>query len=521
MAAHRLLELMVDESEGSEESDSADEDYCPLSKKVDKGEEKAEHATKAKRSVRKRLTRKRFGGRSASSRQLKTRSDLKRGINPIRSDSNIDEERGFILSLPHEVLSTIFSIISSQVGVIPFLNKVSSVCRSWREVARSPLLWRTVVLQGDPTPSTDKALRWLADTHSSDVKHLNLIRCKTLTRQGVAVVQKYLSGNLQTFVIDSCSQVRGSDIADLTNRMPQVRYFASRGQPLLVRQATHLGALLLKDDSPLAHLELNICTDLLQILHKAATLQKPLVLLQLQSLTLTAEQLFDRSILLAFQSSCPNMRELELQFPTTERNFRYWTGPPEERVPGFPHLRLLSVGYRVETCFGQLDDFQWEADFVFDLVAGSPELKSLSLKGLCYIPVPVLCSSVSPQLESLSLSRMDFNEVMPHLLAHFYKLKSLALHIPQGERSACISDQVLVYLTQSSVADSLERISLTKSDITDRGLSELLQSCPSLCYLNLETCRGLSRGLKQKFSGKDVEILRSKLNALNPTNSTH
>lgn len=505
MAAHRLLDLLIaEESEDSKESDSADEDYSPQTKKVDKREEKVKPSTNGGKTTKKRRT-----GRRSASLGAKRCCARDRKSNSI--DVSIDNDSGFILSLPHEVLTVIFSLISAQVGVIPFLNKISRVCRSWREVARSPLLWRTVVLQGDPTPSTDKALGWLAATHSSHVRHLHLIRCKTLSRRGVGLVQKHLASSLETFVIDSCGEVTGSDIADLANHMPCVRCFASRGPPLFVRQPGHLAAPLLKEGSPLVQMELNICTDLLQAFHKSATLQKPLVLLQLRSLTLTAEQLFDRSILQDFQCSCPNLRELELQFPTTERNFRYWTTSPEKRVPGFPHLRALGVGCRVETCYGQLEDFQWEADLVCDLTAGAPDLKSLCLRGLCYIPIPLLCSTVPPHLEHLSLSRVDFNEAMPLVLTHFYQLKSLALHIPQGERSTCISDQVLTAVSQSSVADTLERISLTKSDISDSGLSMLLQCCPSLCHLNLETCRRLSRGLKQKFSGNAVERLRRKL----------
>ena len=509
MAAHRLLDLLIaEDSEDSEESDSGDEDYFPSKKKIYTREEKTKLHTNGRRTSKGR----RRQGRCASLPSgCQSNSRGKTAGEPNSTDSSIDEDSSFILSLPNEVLSLIFSLISAQVGAIPLLNKISRVCRSWREVARSPLLWRTVVLQGDPVPSTDKALNWLATTHSANVHHLRLIRCKTLSRRGLGLVQKHLASKLETFVIDSCGQVSGSDIADLANHMPCARSFASRGPPLLVRQPSHLAAPLLKEGSPLSHIELNICTDMLQVLHESATSHTPLILLQLHSLTLTAEQLFNRCILHDFQSSCPNLRELELQFPTTERNFRYWTTPPEKRVPGFPYLRALSVGCRVETCFGQLGDFQWEADFVSDLSSGSPALQSLCLRGLCYIPIPVLCRTVPPHLEHLSLSRMDFNETMPFILTHFYKLKSLALHIPQGERSTCISDQVLASVSQSSIADTLERISLTKSDISDKGLGMLLQHCHSLCYLNLETCRGLSRGLKQKFSGSEVERLRSKL----------
>lgn len=514
MAARRLLDLLiVEESEDSAEADSADEDYTPSTKKVYKREEKIRpRSNRGKTTKRRHSTSMRLGHGS--------KSCCKKDKKATNTDLNIDKGSSFILSLPNEVISLIFSLISAQVGAIPFLNKISRVCRLWREVARSPLLWRTVVLQGDPVPSTDKALGWLATTHSSSVRHLHLIHCKTLSRRGVGLVQKHFASNLETFVIDSCRQVSGNDIAELANHMPCVRCFASRGPPLLVRQPSHLAAPLFKEGSPLAHMELNICTDMLQILHESATLQKPLVLLQLHSLTLTAEQLFNRCILHDFQGSCPNLKELELQFPTTERNFRYWTTPPESKVPGFPHLRALSVGCRVETCFGQLGDFQWEADFLCDLTAGSPTLESLYLGGLCYIPIPVLCNTVSSRLEHLSLSRMDFNETMPLILTHFYKLKSLALHIPQGEKSTCISDQVLVSVSQSSIADTLERISLSKSDISDKGLSMLLQHCPNLSYLNLETCRGLSRGLKQRFSGNEVEKLRQKVCVSAQTNSS-
>ncbi|KAM4538799.1 F-box/LRR-repeat protein 6 isoform 2-T3 [Odontesthes bonariensis] len=92
---------------------------------------------------------------------------------------------GFGQNLPEEVLIKIFQMVVVQDGAVPFLCRMSQVCRLWNIAASSPLLWRKATLGHcwiapgkDQTPETKKmvmdTVNWLAHNRFSQLRDFSL-----------------------------------------------------------------------------------------------------------------------------------------------------------------------------------------------------------------------------------------------------------------------------------------------------------------------------------------------------------
>ncbi|KAL4349065.1 hypothetical protein HN51_030124 [Arachis hypogaea] len=136
---------------------------------------------------------------------------------PPLPSSPEDEHRNW-LDLPRDVVSAIFV----KVGTIEVLRNVQRVCSLWRNVSRDPLIWRTIDMHalGDLTDSddildamcrraidhssgqltditieefaTDALLKYIVDS-TSHLRRLCLIRCYSITDEGLCVVAEKLS----------------------------------------------------------------------------------------------------------------------------------------------------------------------------------------------------------------------------------------------------------------------------------------------------------------------------------------
>ncbi|MED6183343.1 hypothetical protein PIB30_037070 [Stylosanthes scabra] len=131
--------------------------------------------------------------------------------------SSAEAEQRNWLDLPRDVVSAIFV----KVGTIEVLRNARRVCSLWRNVSKDPLIWRTIDMHqlGDLTDSddildamcrraidhssgqltditieefaTDSLLKYIADS-TSQLRRLRLIRCYSLTDEGLCVIAEKL-----------------------------------------------------------------------------------------------------------------------------------------------------------------------------------------------------------------------------------------------------------------------------------------------------------------------------------------
>ncbi|KAK9511461.1 hypothetical protein O3M35_000113 [Rhynocoris fuscipes] len=79
--------------------------------------------------------------------------------------------------IPQVVLHNIFKMVTRTEGCVPFLVRVSRVCRLWREVAISPRLWQHVNLAKfwvKDRAKNDLKFRWLCENRLALVHDLNI-----------------------------------------------------------------------------------------------------------------------------------------------------------------------------------------------------------------------------------------------------------------------------------------------------------------------------------------------------------
>ncbi|KAL9989041.1 hypothetical protein ACROYT_G003549 [Oculina patagonica] len=101
------------------------------------------------------------------------------------------KENGWSDLIPYEVLLRIFQRVVNDSGPVPFLCRMSRVCRSWKQVASEPMLWREVNLSAMsiecPRSATDSTIEKLAASRLKNVKELNLDGWSELTDTGLKV----------------------------------------------------------------------------------------------------------------------------------------------------------------------------------------------------------------------------------------------------------------------------------------------------------------------------------------------
>ncbi|XP_004837785.1 F-box/LRR-repeat protein 6 isoform X4 [Heterocephalus glaber] len=363
--------------------------------------------------------------------------------------------------IPLEVLVEIFGLLVAADGPMPFLGRAARVCRRWHEAASQPALWHTVTLSpplaGRAVKGNVKAekkllasLEWLMPNRFSQLQRLTLIHWKSQ----VHPVLKVESTAVVSFLEEAGSRMRKLWLT-----------YSSQTTAIL-------GALL---SSCCPHLQvLEVSTS---INHNNTPLQLPIE---------------------ALQKGCPQLQVLRLLNLT-------WLPKPSGRGvalgPGFPSLEELCLAS--STC-----------NFVSNevlgrLLHGSPNLRLLDLRGCTRITPAGLHDLPCPELEQLHLGlygvsdRLTLVKEGSSLLTQkwYHTLRELDLS-GQGFSEKDLEQALAAFSgTPSGSHPALCSLNLRATRVTPNTVSTVVSSCPSLLYLNLESCRCLPRGLKRAYRG--------------------
>ncbi|XP_004837786.1 F-box/LRR-repeat protein 6 isoform X6 [Heterocephalus glaber] len=200
----------------------------------------------------------------------------------------------------------------------------------------------------------------------------------------------------------------------------------------------------------------------------------------------------------ALQKGCPQLQVLRLLNLT-------WLPKPSGRGvalgPGFPSLEELCLAS--STC-----------NFVSNevlgrLLHGSPNLRLLDLRGCTRITPAGLHDLPCPELEQLHLGlygvsdRLTLVKEGSSLLTQkwYHTLRELDLS-GQGFSEKDLEQALAAFSgTPSGSHPALCSLNLRATRVTPNTVSTVVSSCPSLLYLNLESCRCLPRGLKRAYRG--------------------
>ncbi|XP_058132170.1 F-box/LRR-repeat protein 6 isoform X2 [Dasypus novemcinctus] len=403
--------------------------------------------------------------------------------------------------IPLEILVQIFGLLVAADGPAPFLGRAARVCRRWYEAASQPALWHTVTLSppqaGRPAKGGARAekkllasLEWLMPNRFSQLQRLTLIHwksqlvgrsCPRLTFLKLSDCHGVTPGVLVTLA-KACPQLHSLDLQHSMVESTAVVSFLEEVGPRMRKlwltyssQTTAiLGALLGSCCPQLRVLEVSLGTG-----HNSTPLQLPVE---------------------ALQKGCPQLQVLRLL------NLM-WLPKPSGRGaapgPGFPSLEELCLASSASNFVSN--------EVLGRLLHSSPNLRLLDLRGCARVTPAGLCHLPCQELEQLHLGlygmsdRLTLAKEGSPLLTQKWHRTLWELDLSgQGFREKDLEQALAAFSgAPGGSVPALCSLNLRGTQVTPSTVSSVISSCPSLAYLNLESCRRLPRGLKRVYRGQE------------------
>lgn len=404
-------------------------------------------------------------------------------------------------NIPNELLHKVFWHAVSSFGAVPLLCRAAQVCQKWNLVASDPSLWKWLDLSfmASFSGARDETLNILCAKNllSSHVRQLNFCGWQKLTSASLEVVATNCSG-LTSLNLAKCKSVRArglSFIADNCKNLTSINLSSLKTDAtsnisvknVLQNLGSQLNALYLAGNKSVG----------LPTLTAIQTLCGNLKILDLSDTSisnLNVERL---------QAGCPKIVELRLAqlsllHSTPKRN-------ELESSAGFPDLELLSLASI--TGGDGTDDMLLQR-----LLKTSTKLRQIDLRGCEKITHNGLLCLPIVSLEQLFLSRCKMSwKALFGEIGQKWKETLKDLDVSWGSN---FNDDALMSLANNKTPNTvLSSLNIAGSGVTALGVRAILYGCSSLKELNLTSCRGVPRGLKQLHDERSIEKLREQLHA--------
>ncbi|XP_060877435.1 F-box/LRR-repeat protein 6 [Metopolophium dirhodum] len=423
--------------------------------------------------------------------------------------------------LPEPILFEIFRLATKDEGCIPFLVRVSQVCRFWRMVASDPLLWTNIDLAGrwvSKNPiRNDINFRWLCENRLARVQELNLggwqftgipvildkISTSCLDLRGLSLTGwEGLSLDNVRFIITNCHKLERIDLSGINAQHSSGKSGVCLNSLMFLTK--HMGQRL-------THLNLadNRLSGITQLVNSLAT-HCP----NLQSLDLTKVRMVGNTGNLhieRLQEGCPKLRVLRMS--TSQLCLSNVPLNEQALSPGFPLLEELSVATISNdlNVSGQpfIDDQALER-----ILKTSHKLYVLDVRGCSKVTDSSLVRIPAWDLTHLYLSGSFVTRVSDSGLDLICKKWSHSLvEIDLSwSTNTTILDAAVFAISEQGEKSMLRKMDLTGSSVSLEPVKAVLNNCHRLSALNLASCRGLPRGIKRLYKGHSLTELRAQLN---------
>ncbi|XP_064647209.1 F-box/LRR-repeat protein 6-like isoform X2 [Lineus longissimus] len=512
--------------EGEEwQSDSSDSDWAPSDhdSPVDNGSKKAQNKRKSSGNQETDSE----SERCKRSKSMKRLSSKDRRKKPSRLDdksslSNNGQKTTFesggerytdvwAKKMPPEILLKIFQCVCRMDGgALPFLARASKTCRLWREVSQSPVLWHVVDMSFGWVKSTDSTLVYLCPNRFKCLREIKLNGWKHLTNTGVQAIADNCP-ELHTINLSGCSKVNSIGVKVLVDRCDclhsldlsatstdavssqSLKYLVEKVGPRL--QALAVGCNTLKGFNNSLNSIIEHCSNLLCFDASNANFMSDFFSLNIER----------------FQMGCPKLRILRLA--NTRLRGSNVTNAAKDQSLGFTDMQELSlaVGARVSpvTSAGGIgiDD-----EFLQRMLKTSSHLKLLDLRSCCSVTNHGIQHLPATHLQQLfisqcSIARFEGIQVIMQKWQHSLVELDLSWNIYPGASF----DIAMNKIASNPQHSKLQILNLSGTSIAFPRLKSILEGCPHLKKLNLQSCRGLPRGMKKDFEGETLNRLREEI----------
>ncbi|KAL1131726.1 hypothetical protein AAG570_011339 [Ranatra chinensis] len=425
------------------------------------------------------------------------------------------EQSGWGENLPKEILYGIFEMVTSTEGSVPFLARVSRVCRLWREVAISPRLWHHVDLSGTwvkDRAKNDLKFRWLCENRLALVHDLNIggwefdgipgildkmaSSCGELRSLSLTGWQGLSAENVK-FLIANCPKLQRLDLSSINPEMNNPRSAVSMMS--LVNLAQEMGERVTQ--LVLARNKLSGIPQIISALSTYCPNLQVLDLSNVKTVSHTTAYLHVEKL----QQGCPKLRVLRM----TNSELALSTVSLKEQglSEGFPHLEELSVAGVLENMSSKpvIDD-----DSLQRILKSSHKLRLLDVRACSRVTDSSLVRVPAWDLEHLFLSGCYVTRVNDSGLELIcQKWAHSLIEVDLGWSTATQSlDAAVNALAHHIEKSPLRALNLCGSSVSLDPVKAVLTQCPLLTSLNLSSCRALPRGMKRLYQGAELTELR-------------
>lgn len=418
--------------------------------------------------------------------------------------------------IPEEILYKIFYMVTKTEGCIPFLVRVSKVCRLWRSVAETPTLWHHIDLAStwvrDPAKN-DLNFRWLCENRLTSVQDLNLggwsfagipavldkmaTTCSEL--QGLSLSGwQGLSSDHVRFIATACPHLERLDISAI-NPVHNSNKSSAVSTASLICLAQLMGKRL-------THLIIsnNKLSGVPQIISAISTNCPNLQVLDMSNVR-TVSQSAGTLHIEKLQEGCPHLRVLRI---TNSQLALASTSLKEQAASqGFPSLEELSVAGVLDGLVSQpfIDDESLQR-----ILKESHKLKLLDVRGCNKISDSSLVRIPAWDLEHLFLSGCYVTRVNGsglELIAQKWGHSLVEMDLAWSTATEAL-DAAVMALAEHGNKSQLRVLNLCGSSVSLDPVKAVLERCPLLMSLNLSSCRALPRGMKRSYEGSSLVELR-------------
>lgn len=414
--------------------------------------------------------------------------------------------------IPVSVLERIFDHVVIQEGCLPSLIKFGKVCRLWRDVSVTPKLWHKADLNYVKEKyRTDLRLHWLILNRLVECQDLNMGEWK------IRDIQSFLEA-----LCEHCTKLKSLNLSGWKGISPDHLKCISTESKTLERldlssinftspiNAQPLVNLTQSMAGRLTHLVLahNKIANFSQIMAAISTNCPNLHLLDISNIRTFAHNMSLLHIE-KLQIGCPALRVLRIT------NSQIWLAAASitEQVasPGFPRLEELSLAGLEEdqtTTSRSVDD-----DCIERLLKNSTKLRLLDVRGCSKLTDSGLVRVSAWDLEHLFLSACYITRLQNSGLELIVQKWSHSLVEVDLAWSTATNplDAAVLALAEKGAESKLRFLNLCGSSVSLDPVKAVLEKCPKLYSINLQSCRALPRGIKRLYTGSQVDELRKSL----------
>ncbi|CAH3038436.1 unnamed protein product [Porites evermanni] len=466
----------------SDESD--DPDFIP------EEDETSTNAASTSRNVK--TKRNKEEGHASKKKKLEKRKKAdpkKKDKKGAESKSNppVQLSKGWSELIPVELLMIIFQHAMKQIigSKIPFLCRMSRVCRHWRQVASEPRLWRTVNLSTSyvKISASPSILQQLAPERLKYVRQLFLGGWSKLTDKGIEAIGQHCN-ELQTIGLSECESL------------------TPRGITSLVTKCCHLTSIDVKS----TNIDINCLKHIVKQLGS-----------QLETLWLAnCCRVTGTHILPVIQENCPNLIDLDVSGTNIRKIHieKLQAGCPKLRRLMLANLLLNSIPKTNEKSangFPDLEVVDLSCDYygldrrndqlLYRILWASKDLRMLILEGPNLITAEGFRNLPDFPLKILIYNNASYSKVAAIVEKWHHCLESLDLSSNRGVDDECMK------LLSNFGMQKLKSLNLSNTIITSDGVRNVINGCPNLNDLNISSCRGLPRGVRNHHGELGIRSL--------------